>query len=36
MAKPIPWKSESEIDNALHEAKRSLKRVLLDFSHAPQ
>jgi hypothetical protein len=36
MANPIAWKSESEIDNALYEAKGSGKRVLLDFSHAPQ
>lgn len=36
MAKAIPWKSESEIDNALYEAKESQRHVLLDFSHAPQ
>ena len=36
MPNPIPWKSESEIDIALREAKESRKRVLLDFSHAPQ
>ena len=36
MAGEISWKPESEIDNALYEAKGSGKHVLLDFSHAPQ
>lgn len=36
MAQEISWKSESEIDNVLYEAKGSRRRVLLDFSHAPQ
>ncbi len=34
MAKTIDWKSQ--IEAGLREAKASGKRVLLDFSHAPQ
>jgi len=34
MAKEIEWKSQ--IEASLQEAKASKKRVLLDFSHAPQ
>jgi len=34
MAKGIAWKEQ--IESSLKEAKTSKKRVLLDFSHAPQ
>lgn len=34
MVKEIEWKEQ--IEPALKEAKTSKKRVLLDFSHAPQ
>ena len=34
MPKEIAWKSQ--IEASLKEAKASGKRVLLDFSHAPQ
>lgn len=34
MAREIGWKEQ--IEPALKEAKASKKRVLLDFSHAPQ
>ena len=34
MAQEIEWKSQ--IESSLKEAKTSKKRVLLDFSHAPQ